>query len=93
MGERPSNAHTIERVDNDRDYEPGNCVWATRSEQNRNRRNTRWITFQGRTQTLSEWSKELGLSRSALRERLVKHGTNGWQSRHANYQHFQQVMG
>jgi hypothetical protein len=38
MGERPSKAHTLDRIDNLRDYEPGNCRWATMSEQNANRR-------------------------------------------------------
>jgi hypothetical protein len=38
MGARPSPQHTIERLNNDRGYEPGNCCWATRSEQNRNQR-------------------------------------------------------
>lgn len=41
MGRRPTPKHTLERVDNDNDYWPGNCVWATRLEQNRNKRNSR----------------------------------------------------
>lgn len=40
MGQRPSARHTVERVNNDRGYEPGNCIWATRKTQRRNQRNT-----------------------------------------------------
>jgi len=75
MGPRPSRKHTIERDDNDGDYEPGNCRWATRSEQMRNTRRTRWIEYDGRRQCLADWAQEVGISAALLRARL---DTLGW---------------
>jgi hypothetical protein len=61
MGERPEGL-TLERKDRDGDYEPGNCVWATRRVQTLNRSNTVWVTLGGRTQCLSDWCREQGIS-------------------------------
>lgn len=61
---------TIDRVNNDKGYSLDNCRWATRTEQNRNSRNCRPLTFQGRTMLVVEWADELGIPRSALRNRL-----------------------
>jgi hypothetical protein len=47
LGPKPSRQHTLERLDNDRGYEPGNCRWATRGEQNRNTRATRTVDVRG----------------------------------------------
>lgn len=60
MGECPAGL-TIERIDNNGNYEPGNCIWAPYSTQARNKQNTRRITFRGRTQSLKDWTEELGL--------------------------------
>ena len=73
MGERPD-SQSIERIDNDGDYSPDNCKWATQSEQCRNNRNTRLITYKGKTQCLKDWSKELGIKYSTLSGRINQYG-------------------
>ena len=74
MGEAPPNM-SIERQDNDGIYCVGNCRWATRSEQMSNTRRSRKLTHDGRTQTLAQWRRELGLSVSGAKYRLRAHGT------------------
>lgn len=61
MGERPGTEYSIERTDNDRGYEPGNCVWATRKVQQRNKRNTRWVEWNGVTACLAEHCENAGV--------------------------------
>jgi hypothetical protein len=73
MGERPLEKF-LERKDNSGNYTPGNCVWATRSEQARNRRTNHLITFKGITQPLITWAEQVGISRLTLRSRLRE----GW---------------
>ena len=70
MGERPSDKHTLERINNDGDYKPSNCRWATRAEQNRNKRDTRLLTFRGETRCVTDWAKTLGISTGGLFYRL-----------------------
>jgi hypothetical protein len=68
MGD-PPDAASIDRIDNEMGYQPGNCRWASMSAQNRNQRSNIAITISGRTQVLADWASETGLSRWTLYRR------------------------
>ena len=70
MGRKPSPAHSIERVDNDRGYEPDNCLWVTDFEQANNKRNNRWIEAFGTRMTASQWSHDTGVPVVTILARL-----------------------
>lgn len=87
MGERPSRLHSIDRIDNNGNYDCGkcedcnsrgvfkcNCRWASSSEQSRNTRVNNCITYRGQTKTIAEWERLSSIPSRALRYRLQK----GW---------------
>ena len=79
VGPRPSARHSIDRIDNGRGYEPGNVRWATRTEQNRNRRDNLHLTVDGTTKTAAEWAQLTGIKSATIRYRLHA----GWTAQQA----------
>lgn len=74
VGKRPSERHTLERIDNNGNYEPSNVRWATRKEQSHNTRRNRFIAYGGRSQCVTAWAEELGINPRTLFTRL----DSGW---------------
>lgn len=71
MGDKPEGS-TLDRIDNSKNYTPENCRWATRREQQRNRRNNIVITFNGQTMVAEDWAQKLGISKSTILWRYHK---------------------
>lgn len=75
IGPKPSSEYTVDRYPNQKGhYEPGNVRWATHEQQQRNKRNNRMVTHEGRTQCMAAWEQELGLPPGIVSKRL----SHGW---------------
>ena len=74
MGTKPSPKHSIDRIDNNGDYSFENCRWATKAEQENNKRTNRLITIGSKTYTIAQWTKEMGFKQNVIYDRLNK----GW---------------
>ena len=74
MGSRPTAKHSLDRIDNDGDYCPENCRWATKAEQQNNKSTNRLITIGCVTLTIAQWTKEMGFDKTVIYNRL----NSGW---------------
>lgn len=70
MERAPTPKHSLDRIDNNGDYTPKNCRWATNSEQILNSNKARFITFNNETHNIGEWAKITGINRQTIQMRI-----------------------
>lgn len=70
MWPRPTPHHTIDRMNSNGNYAPGNCRWATRTEQNLNTSQNHFLEHNGMRRTMSEWARDAGISQAAFGSRI-----------------------
>jgi hypothetical protein len=74
MGEKPSSKHSLDRIDNNGNYEPSNCRWVDNKTQSTNQRTNLKIKYKGETKCLSRWAKHLNIKYNTLYARIKR----GW---------------
>ena len=74
MGSRPTAKHSLDRIDNNADYSSENCRWATKTEQDNNKRTNHLITIGNETKTMTQWAKKMGYGEQLIYNRLRR----GW---------------
>lgn len=76
MGPRPTPKHSIERIDNNGDYSPDNCCWASKADQMLNRSTTRRFVYQGETFSINKAAKRVGIGFAAMKARIERYGVD-----------------